>query len=91
MSTYLNKLREFEYTDILGWSYSRFSTFQQCKRRYYYDYYAKYDIENAKKAFRLKKLTTVPLEIGNISHEVILAVTCETSQVRGEDRFTKIS
>ena len=41
MSKYLDQLRRFEFTDILGWSYSRFATFQQCKRKYFYDYYAK--------------------------------------------------
>lgn len=71
MSKYLQQLRRFEYTDILGWSYSRYSTFQQCKRKYFYEYYGKRDIENTRKINFLKKLTTVPLEIGNISHNVI--------------------
>lgn len=74
MSKYLNKLREFEFTDILGWSYSRYSTFQQCHRRYFYEYYGKRDIENVQKITHLRRLTTVPLEIGNISHHVIRAL-----------------
>lgn len=71
MSKYLNQLRRFEFTDILGWSYSRFATFQQCKRKYFYEYYAKRDIENVAKIRVLRELTTVPLEVGNISHKLI--------------------
>src|SRR5215208_5553571 len=43
MSRYYNRLRKFEFTDILGWSYSRYHTFQSCKRKYYYEYYRKRD------------------------------------------------
>ena len=71
MSTYKARLRKFEYTDVLGWSYSRYSTFQQCKRKYYYEYYSKYDVGNAVRINVLKKLTSIPLEIGNISHKLI--------------------
>lgn len=74
MSTYYQRLRKFEFTDILGWSYSRYATFQQCKRKYYYEYYRKRDIENLAKLAVLKDLTTVPLEIGNISHKLIQAL-----------------
>src|SRR5215213_5815471 len=74
MSTYYNRLRKFEFTDILGWSYSRYHTFQSCKRKYYYEYYRKRDIENVAKISNLKQLTTVPLEIGNISHKLIQAL-----------------
>jgi hypothetical protein len=74
MSKYPQRLRKFEYTDILGWSYSRYSTFQQCKRKYFYEYYKKRDIENLAKIQILKDLTTVPLEIGNISHKLIQAL-----------------
>src|SRR5215216_4027582 len=74
MSKYYQRLRKFEFTDILGWSYSRYATFQQCKRKYFYDYYGKRDIENVSKIRILKDLTTVPLEIGNISHKLIQAL-----------------
>lgn len=74
MSAYLQRLRKFEFTDILGWSYSRYATFQQCKRKYYYEYYGKRDIENVSKIRILKDLTSVPLEIGNISHKLIQAM-----------------
>jgi len=64
-------VRRFEYTDILGWSHSRFNTFSMCKRKYYYTYYAKYDTENLLKINTLRNLTSVALEIGNISHKII--------------------
>jgi len=64
-------VRKFEYTDILGWSHSRHETFTKCKRQYYFQYYAKYDIENVVKIAVLKKLTSMPLEIGNVVHKLV--------------------
>jgi hypothetical protein len=64
-------IRKFEFTHILGWSVSRWETFSACKRQYYYQYYGKYDRENVQKINRLKGLTSVPLEIGNVTHKVI--------------------
>ncbi len=84
MSSYYNRLRKFEFTDILGWSYSRYNTFQQCKRKYYYEYYRKRDIENVAKIAHLKDLTTVPLEIGNISHKLIQALLSRLQKSAGE-------
>jgi len=65
-------LKQFEFTPILGWSASRYDTFKSCQRRYYYTYYAKYDSEYSTKRINLlKQMTSVPLEIGNIVHDVI--------------------
>ncbi|MGD9561789.1 MAG: PD-(D/E)XK nuclease family protein [Pyrinomonadaceae bacterium] len=65
-------IREFGYTDTLGWSYTRYSTFQSCKRQYYFEKYAKYDLDHDLfKINMLKKLTTVPLEVGDTSHKLI--------------------
>ena len=65
-------IRQFGYTDVLGWSYSRYSTFQSCKRQYYYEKYAKYDVAgDLIQTRKLAQLTTVPLEIGNISHKIL--------------------
>lgn len=64
-------IRKFEFTPILGWSISRFDTFSACKRQYYYQYYGKYDRENVQKINLLKGLTSVPLEIGNVTHKII--------------------
>ena len=63
---------DFEYTDILGWSVSRYNMFQTCKRQYFYHYYGKYDEEHKyNKIKTLKDLTSVPLMKGKIVHEVI--------------------
>ena len=74
MSKYLEQLKRYPYTDILGWSYSRYDTFKQCKRKYYYTYYGKYDLDNFYKINKLKGLTTVPLEIGNVTHKLIQTI-----------------
>lgn len=65
-------IKRFGFTPILGWSVSRYDKFLSCKRRYYYDYYAKYDkVYQRKQIEKLKKLTSIPLEIGNTVHQVI--------------------
>jgi len=66
-------MKTFNYTPILGWSVSRFYTFKICKRKYYYNYYGKYD-DNFKLIKELKKLTSVALEIGNITHDIIKSI-----------------
>jgi hypothetical protein len=66
------ELKRFDFTPILGWSVSRFDLFNLCKRQYYYNYYAKYDKEFPRsKIDKLKKMTSIPLEIGNLVHDVI--------------------
>jgi CRISPR/Cas system-associated exonuclease Cas4 (RecB family) len=68
----MNEIKKFTYTDILGWSISRYNRFSNCKRQYFYDYYAKYDKENPlEKIVFLKSLTSKALETGNIVHDVI--------------------
>jgi hypothetical protein len=68
----LNKIKKFGYTDILGWSVSRYDKFSACRRQYFYDYYAKFDPEHPRaKIDTLKKMTSVPLETGNIVHDAI--------------------
>ncbi len=65
-------IRKFEYTPILGWSVSRYDTFATCRRKYWYSYYAACDLEFDLRAINsLKNLTSIPLEIGNITHKVI--------------------
>jgi len=64
-------MKTFKFTPILGWSASRYDLFTQCKRQYYYNYYAKYDPEiSEEKIHRLKAMTSVALETGNIVHDV---------------------
>lgn len=63
--------KKFEFTAILGWSVSRYDVFQNCKRHYYYNYYGKYDPEIPReKIDQLKSLTSIPLEVGNVVHDV---------------------
>lgn len=62
----------YSYTPILGWSVSRYETFCNCKRAYFYNYYGKYDAQIPLDHINsLKKLTSIPLEKGNIIHDVI--------------------
>ena len=66
------EIKKFPYTDILGWSASRYDRFSGCKRQYFYDYYAKYDTDvPLSKITALKQLTSQALETGNIAHDVI--------------------
>lgn len=68
-------LKKFEYTDILGWSVSRYDVFQLCRRKYYYTYYAKYDpVHSRKKIDFLKNMTSIALETGNIVHDMNKAI-----------------
>jgi len=64
-------LKNFSYTPILGWSVSRYGLFESCKRKYYYTYYGKYDpAYSRQKIDELKSMTSIPLEIGNIVHDI---------------------
>ncbi len=65
-------IEKFEYTTILGWSLSRCETFKMCQRQYFYAYYPKFDPEYSEyKIKELKSLTSIPLAIGIITHDVI--------------------
>lgn len=84
-------MRNFEYTKILGWSVSRYDTFSTCRRQYYYQYYGKFDREYTQLEINvLKNLTTLPLEIGNVTHGVfatLLNRIKKTSEAIDEERF----
>lgn len=67
--------KQFAFTPILGWSTTRYDLFRICKRRYFYEYYRKYDREVPVKDIEEKReLTTVPLETGAVVHQVIAAL-----------------
>jgi hypothetical protein len=51
-----------------SWSVSRHDTFQTCRRRYFYSYYASQDDPEI---HRLKKLSALPLWAGSVVHETI--------------------
>jgi ATP-dependent exoDNAse (exonuclease V) beta subunit len=63
------QIKKLAFSSILGWSVSRYRTFNDCQRQYYYQYYGKFDIASSKLEF-LKKLTSIPLEVGNIVHDL---------------------
>jgi hypothetical protein len=64
----------YPFTPILGWSISRYETFDKCKRQYYFTYYAKFAQGIPQyKLVQLKSLTSVPLEVGHVVHDVIEA------------------
>lgn len=87
----MQEIQRFPFSSILGWSLSRYSLFSICKRRYYYQYYAKFDPEIPRpKIDFLKALTSVPLEVGVIVHRVIRALLLRLQSTRrpiDEDRF----
>ncbi|MDD5644616.1 MAG: PD-(D/E)XK nuclease family protein [bacterium] len=68
----MTEKNRYKFTPILGWSVSRYDTFSRCKRQYYYQYYGRYDKDaGLPKINFLKSLTSIPLEIGNVTHDVI--------------------
>lgn len=63
---------KYPFTPVLGWSISRNEVFEKCKRQYFYTYYSKYVQEVPHfKLSMLRELTSMPLEIGNVVHDVI--------------------
>ena len=68
-------IKQFPFTPILGWSNSRYELFSICKRKYFYHYYNKYDPDLPRREImQYRNLSTLPLEIGSIVHEVIEAL-----------------
>jgi hypothetical protein len=68
----VREIKRFAFTSILGWSLSRYDLFLICKRRYFYQYYTKYDQEvPTRKINQFKALVSIPLETGGIVHKVI--------------------
>lgn len=69
----MKEIKQFPYTPQLGWSVSRYEIFSICKRRYYYQYYGKYD-SNYLEVTKYKSLVSIPLETGAIVHKMIEAL-----------------
>ena len=63
------------YPDF-SWSQSRRSTFRECPRKYYWHYYGSHNGwlneagDEAKRAWRLKKITNLHMVLGTIVHEL---------------------
>lgn len=51
-----------------SWSVSRHDTFQRCRRRYFYSYYA---APHDPEIYRLKKLSALAMWAGNVVHDAI--------------------
>ncbi len=65
---------EYEFTPVLGWSISRYELFDKCKRQYFYNYYPKFvPGVPSYKVTQLRNMTSVPLETGNVVHDIIEA------------------
>ncbi len=68
----MHPIKRFAFSSILGWSSTRYNEFSLCKRRYFYQYYAKFDEEYPRNRIQaLKEMVSVPLAIGSIAHEMI--------------------
>lgn len=73
--TSMLQIRRFEFTPILGWSVSRYDTFAGCKREYFYHYYGRFDPDfDRARIESLKRLTSIPLEIGHVVHQTLAAI-----------------
>lgn len=66
------RVKQFPYTPVLGWSSSRYDIFSLCKRRYFYQYYSKYDQDiPIRRISQFRELVNIPLETGSIVHDVV--------------------
>ena len=69
------RLPSFPYTPVLGWSSTRAEIFRTCRRRYFYQYYAKYDREIPMgRILHLKTLSSIPMTIGTGVHDILATV-----------------
>jgi hypothetical protein len=72
----------------LSWSVSRSGTFAACKRRYYCDYYLSWNgwtrgvPERRTQAWRLKKMTRMPMLAGDVLHQAIAEFFDQKSEGR---------
>lgn len=77
--------KRLDFTPILGWSVTRQDTFSICKRRYFYQYYAKYEQEIPQPTLsRHRQLVSIPMETGAIVHEVIRALLSRLAKTTEE-------
>ena len=68
------KYASYQFTPVLGWSITRYETFDKCRRQYFYQYYAKYVPGVPRyRMDRLRALTSTALEVGNVVHDVLEA------------------
>jgi CRISPR/Cas system-associated exonuclease Cas4 (RecB family) len=66
------RLPSFPFTPQLGWSTTRSETFRACRRRYFYQYYGKFDSEiPLEQILHLKGLSSIPMMVGTAVHDVL--------------------
>ncbi len=71
----MRPIKTIPFSSILGWSITRYDAFSYCKRRYYYEYYAKHDPDLARATIdKYRSLVSIPLETGAVVHEVVQAI-----------------
>ncbi|NDG75038.1 MAG: PD-(D/E)XK nuclease family protein [Synechococcaceae bacterium WB8_1B_136] len=68
-------LSRYPYSPQLGWSTTRSETFRGCRRRYFYQYYWKFERElPLNRILLLRQLSSAPMIIGQAVHTVLAAV-----------------
>jgi CRISPR/Cas system-associated exonuclease Cas4 (RecB family) len=80
VSTGRGKVRGVERE--FSWSISRHDSFQTCRRRYFYAYYAAQDDPEI---HRLKKLSALPLWAGSVVHETIEGLLKSRDELPGPE------
>lgn len=69
-----------DFQNQFSWSFSRHRSFNLCKRQYYFSYYGFWGGwddsagDTAKTLYRLKQITTLPMLIGGLVHDIISRV-----------------
>jgi hypothetical protein len=68
-------LPRYPYSPQLGWSTTRSETFRGCRRRYFYQYYWKFERQlSLDRIVVLRQLSSAPMIIGQAAHAVLAAV-----------------
>ncbi len=66
-----------QFLNQFSWSYSRHKNFLTCKRKYFYTYYGSWNgwdkkaPESTRKLYQLKKMTNLPMLVGDVVHRTI--------------------
>jgi hypothetical protein len=61
---------DYPFTPQLGWTSTRSETFRSCRRRYFFQYYARYDRQlQLVRIQRLKSLSSIPTAGGQAVHD----------------------
>jgi len=78
----------------ISWSNSRANTFTGCRRQYYYNYYGSWDgwYKNAdpfrRQCYILKNMTSLPMFIGTVVHNIIELCLGEFQNTDNQTSFT---